>query len=78
MAIIVSEKLIYKKFPHFASAIKQKLKRGTSENRSRLIRTPSYEIDQHDSIIDLVNTNDYTLQNRNDIVPISVVDTCNT
>ena len=72
---------IDKRFPHFASTIKKKLKRGTSEDQSRLIRTPSYEIDRHDSITDLyepVNTNDYTLQKRDDTVPISVVDICST
>ena len=73
-----------KRFPHFVSAIKEKLKslkKDTSEDRSRLIRTPSYEIDRHDSITDLyepVNTNDYTLPERDDTVPISVVDICNT
>ena len=73
-----------KKFPRFVSAIKKKLKslkKDTSEDRSRLIRTPSYEIDRHDSIIDLyepVNTNDYTLPERDDTVPISVVDICDT
>ena len=51
-----------KRFPHFVSAIKEKLKslkRDTSEDRLRLIRTPSFEIDRHDSITDLyepVNT----------------------
>ena len=73
-----------KRFPRFVSAIKEKLKslkKYTSEDRSRLIRTPSYEIDRHDSITDLyepVNTNDYTLPERDDTVPISVVDICNT
>ena len=73
-----------KRFPHFVSAIKKKLKslkKDTSEDRSRLIRTPSYVIDRHDSITDLyepVNTNDYTLPERDDTVPISVVDICNT
>ena len=73
-----------KKFPRFVSAIKKKLKslkKDTSEDRSRLIRTPSYEIDRHDSITDLyepVNTNDYTLPERDDTVPISVVDICDT
>ena len=69
-----------KRFPHFVSAIKEKLKslkKATSEDQSRLIRTPSYEIDRHDSITDLyepVNINDYTLSERDDTVPISVVD----
>ena len=69
-----------KRFPHFVCAIKKKLKslkKDTSEDRSRLIRTPSYEIDRHDSITDLyepVNTNDYTLPEKDDTVPISVVD----
>ena len=73
-----------KRFPHFVSAIKKKLKslkKDTSEDRSRLIRTPSYEIDRHDSITDLyepINTNDYTLPERDDTVPISVVDICDT
>ena len=73
-----------KKFPHFVSAIKKKLKslkKDTSEDRSRLIKTPSYEIDRHDSITNLyepVNTNDYTLPERDDTVPISVVDICDT
>ena len=73
-----------KRFPRFVSAIKKKLKslkKDTSEDRSRLIRTPSYEIDRHDSITDLyepVNTNDYTLPERDDTVPISVVDICDT
>ena len=73
-----------KRFPHFVSAIKKKLKsfkKDTSEDRSRLIRTLSYKIDRHDSITDLyepVNTNDYTLPERDDTVPISVVDICNT
>ena len=73
-----------KRFPHFVSAIKKKLKslkKYTSEDRSRLIRTPSYEIDRHDSITDLyepVNTNDYILPEKDDTVPISVVDICNT
>ena len=73
-----------KKFPHFVSAIKMKLKplkKDTSEDRSHLIRTPSYEIDRHDSIIDLyeaVSTNDYTLPEKDDTVPISVVDICDT
>ena len=74
-----------KRFPHFISAIKKKLKslkKDTSEeDRSRLIRTPSYEIDRHDSITDLyepVNTNDYTLPEKDDTVPISVVDICDT
>ena len=73
-----------KRFPRFVSAIKEKLKslkKDTSEDRSRLIRTPSYEIDRHDSITDLyepVNTNDYTLPERDDTVRISVVDICNT
>ena len=71
-------------FPRFVSAIKKKLKslkKDTSEDRSRLIRTPSYEIDRHDSITDLyepVNTNDYTLPEKDDTVPISVVDICDT
>ena len=75
---------IDKRFPHFVSAIKEKLKslkKDTSEDRSRLIRTPSYEIDRHDSITDLyepVNTNDYKLPERDDTVPISVVDIRNT
>ena len=73
-----------KRFPHFVPAIKEKLKslkKDTSEDRSRLIRTPSYEIDRHDSITDLyepVNTNDYKLPERDDTVPISVVDICDT
>ena len=73
-----------KMFPRFVSAIKNKLKslkKDTSEDRSRLIRTPSYEIDRHDSITDLyepVNTNDYILPKRDDTVPISVVDICDT
>ena len=73
-----------KRFPRFVSAIKTKLKslkKDTSEEQSRLIRTPSYEIDRHDSITNLyepVNTNDYTLTERDDTVPISVVDICNT
>ena len=73
-----------KRFPHFVSAIKKKLKslkKDTSENQSCLIRTPSYEIDRHDSITDLyepVNTNDYTLPERDDTVLISVVDICDT
>ena len=73
-----------KRFPCFVSAIKEKLKslkKDTSEDRSRLVRTPSYKIDRHDSITDLyepVNTNDYTLPERDDTVPISVVDICNT
>ena len=73
-----------KRFPHVVSAVKKKfksLKKDTSEDRSRLIRTPSYEIDRHDSITDLyepVNTNDYTLPKRDDTVPISVVDICDT
>ena len=73
-----------KRFPHFVSAIKEKLKslkKDTSKDRSRLIRTPSYEIDRHDSITDLyepVNTNDYKLPERDDTVPISVVDICDT
>ena len=73
-----------KRFPRFVSAIKDKLKslkKDTSEDRSRLIRTPSYEIDRHDSITDLyepVNTNDYILPERDDTVPISVVDICDT
>ena len=73
-----------KRFPCFVSAIKEKLKslkKDTSEDRSRLIRTPSYEIDRHDSITDLyepVNTNDYTLPERDDTVHISVVDICDT
>ena len=63
------------------SAIKEKLKslkKDTSDiDRSRLIKTPSYEIDRHDSITDLyepVKTNDYILPERDDTVPISVVD----
>ena len=74
-----------KRFPHFVSAIQEKIKllirKATPEDRSRLIRTPSYEIDRHDSITDLyeqVNTNDYKLPERDDTVPISVVDICNT
>ena len=73
-----------KRFPRFVSAIKKKFKsfkKDTSEDRSRLIRTLSYKIDRHDSITDLyepVNTNDYTLPKRNDTVPISVVDICDT
>ena len=71
-----------KRFPRFVSALKKKfksLKKDTSEDRSRLIRTPSYKIDRHDSITDLyepVNTNDYTLPERDDTVPISVVNIC--
>ena len=45
-----------KRFPRFVSAIKEKLKslkKDTSQDRSRLIKTPSYEIDRHDSITDL-------------------------
>ena len=73
-----------KRFPCFVSTIKKKLKslkKDTSEDRSRLIRTPSYEINRHDSITDLyepVNTNDYTLPEKDDTVPISVVDICDT
>ena len=73
-----------KRFPCFVSAIKEKLKslkKDKSEDRSRLIRTPSYEIDRHDSITDLyepVNTNDYILPEKDDTVPISVVDICDT
>ena len=72
-----------KRFPHFVSAIKKKfksLKKGTSD-QSRLIRTPSYEIDRHDSITDLyepVNENDYILPQKDDTVPISIVDICST
>ena len=68
-----------KRFPQFVCAVKEKLKslkKDTSEDQSCLIRTPSYEIDRHDSIIDLyepVNTNDHTLQNEDDVVPMSVV-----
>ena len=59
-----------KKFPHFVSAIKNKfksIKKHKPEDRSRLIRTPSYEIYRHDSITDLyepVNTKDYTLPKK--------------
>ena len=73
-----------KRFPHLVSAIKEKLKslkKDTSEEQTYFIRTPSYKIDRHDSITDLyepVNTNDYTLPERDDTVPISVVDICNT
>ena len=73
-----------KRFPRFVSAIKKKLKslkKDTSEDRSHLIRTLSYKIDRHDSITDLyepVNTNDYKLPERDDTVPIYVVDICNT
>ena len=73
-----------KRFPRFVYAVKKELKslkKDTSEDRSRLIRTPSYEIDRHDSITDLyepVNTNDYKLPERDDTVPIFVVDICNT
>ena len=73
-----------KRFPRIVSAIKEKvksLKKDTSEDRSHLIKTPSYEVDRRDSITDLyepVNTNDYTLPERDDTVPISVVDICNT
>ena len=70
-----------KRFPHFVSAIKFKsLKKGTSD-QSRLIRTPSYEIERHDSITDLyepVNENDYILPQKDDTVPIVVVDICTT
>ena len=68
-----------KRFPHFVSAIKMKLKslkKDTSEDSKHLIRTPSYEIDRHDSITDLyepVNINDYTLSERDDTVPITFV-----
>ena len=73
-----------KKYPHFISAIKEKfklLKKNTSEDQSCLIRTPSYEIDRHDSITDIyepVNTNDDTLQNEDDVVPMSVVNISDT
>ena len=70
-----------KRFPRFVSAIKEKLKSLKKEDRSRLLRTPSYEIDRHDSITDLyepVNTNDYILPEKDDTVPISVVDICDT
>ena len=69
-----------KRFPRFVSAIKEKLKslkKDTSEDRSRLIRTLSYKIDRYDSITDLyepINTNEYTLPKRDNTVPISVVD----
>ena len=70
-----------KRFPHFVSAIKFKsLKKGTSD-QSRLIRTPSYEIYRHDSITDLyepVSENDYILPQKDDTVPIVVVDICTT
>ena len=67
---------IDKNFPPILSGIKEKiksLKKNTSEDRSRLIKTPSYEINRHDSITDLyepVNTNDYTLPKR---VTITIV-----
>ena len=67
------------RFPHFVSAIKKKfksLKKGTSD-QSRLIKTPSYEIYRHDSITDLyepVNESDYILPQKDDTIPISVVD----
>ena len=70
---------IDKNFPHILSGIKEKiksLKKNTSEDRSRLMRTPSYEIDRHDSITDLyepVNVNDYTLPERDNTVPITIV-----
>ena len=70
---------IDKNFPHILSGIKEKiksLKKNTSEDQSRLIRTPSYEIDRHDSITDLyepVNTSDYTLPERDNTVPITIV-----
>ena len=74
-----------KRFPHVVYDIKEKLKllkKDTSKDRSRLLnRTPSYEIDRHDSITELyepVNTNDYTLQGRDNTVPITVVDVCST
>ena len=73
-----------KRFPHFVFAIKKKLKSlkiDTSEDRPHLIRTPSYEIDRHDSITDLyepVNTNDYILPKKDDNVPMSVVNICDT
>ena len=68
---------------HFVSAMKRKLKilkRDTSRDRSRLVRTPSYEIDRHDSITDLfepVNTDDYILPKKDDIVSMTVVDVFN-
>ena len=72
---------IDKNFPHVLFGIKKKikwLKKNTSEDQSRLIRTPSFEIDRHDSITDLyepVNTNDYiTLPEKADTVPVTVVD----
>ena len=80
---IIGYHLYLSLIPHFVSAIKEKiklLKKNTSEDLSRLIRTPSYEINWHDSITDLyepVNTNDYTLPERDDTVLISVVDICN-
>ena len=69
---------IDKNFSHVLSGIKEKIKSLTknTEDRSRLIRTPSYEIDRHDSITDLyepVNTNDYTLPERDNTVPITIV-----
>ena len=76
---------IYKNFPHVLSGIKEKmnsLKKETKEDRSRLIRTPSYEIDRHDSITDLyepVNANDYILPERDDSsISMTVVDIHNT
>ena len=69
-----------RKFPHFLPALKNKLnslQKATSEDRTRLIRTPSYEIDRHYSITDLyepVNANDYILPKRDETVPITVVD----
>ena len=59
------------------------LKKDTSEDQLSCLlnRTPSYEIDRHDSVTDLygpVNTNDYTLPERDNIVPITVVDVCST
>ena len=73
------------KFPCAVYSINQKLKslkKDTSEDQSCLLnRTPSYEIDRHDSVTNLygpVDTNEYTLQGRDNTVPITVVDVCST
>ena len=69
-----------KMFPRFVSGIKGKLKllkKDTSEEQSRLIRTLSFKIDRHDSITELyepVNANDYILPEKDDTVSISVID----
>ena len=69
-----------KRFPHFVSAIKEKLKslkRNTSKDQSRLIRAPSFELNRHDSITDLyepVNTNDYILPQRSNTVPMTLIE----